>query len=300
MTADGFPKSSKKRRGRAAPEDGTLVERGYIRVAREEAMRKLRDYQLPEEVSPLLFWIRCAVAAGATHIRIKQYAAWCEIRFDGRPFDRRDLSDPYGVLFGVRAPSGVMTKFLALGLLRAKRALPQQITVRSGTSPRRYILHWRPPEEDVLETSTDNETETAIQLAWKEPYSEFCRPLYLSAEGYMEHCIMSPASIALGDRLIFDPEEDGPPGTPIEAERLRGTVVAGEGPDGKAGYLDLCAYGVRVAQVRIPDLESPVRAWVNCDRFLMNASHTGVVRNARYTTAMSAVQSLARRLSAES
>ena len=51
-------------------DEGVFVEGGALRVDRERALEKLKRFQLGDPGAGLFFWLRCAVASGATRFEL--------------------------------------------------------------------------------------------------------------------------------------------------------------------------------------------------------------------------------------
>ncbi|MDE2292631.1 MAG: hypothetical protein KGL53_11165, partial [Elusimicrobia bacterium] len=123
-------------------DDGAeFVESGSLRVDRPRALEKLRRYQLGDPRRGVLFWLRCACAAGAKFVNVEPGPNTLVLTFDGRPLARADLRDPYGALFVEDAePRG---RQLALGMLWAMRLEPSSLELESGEEGRRLRLSAR-------------------------------------------------------------------------------------------------------------------------------------------------------------
>ncbi len=111
------------------PGDGKLVESGAFRVDRSRALDKLMRFQLPEARMYPLPWVQAAVASGATKVVITPQPTGLQFDFDGQPWTKRDLADPYRHLFD-EDPDGSKTRHreLAIGVLTALRVPPISIT----------------------------------------------------------------------------------------------------------------------------------------------------------------------------
>ena len=116
-----------------ASDEGELVESGTFRVDRQKMLETLSRYQLPRPEDFFNAWARCAVVSGAADVRLYQVSGETghgfEVSFDGRPFTREELCDPYaGLLAGDRDRNA----YLAAGLLALFRTGPRSITISSA------------------------------------------------------------------------------------------------------------------------------------------------------------------------
>jgi len=266
------------------PDPGVFVESGTFRVDKSRAVRKLELYQLAEDASPLLLWVRCANACASSLIRIRQQACWCEIRFDGEPFSSSHFHDPFSALFDDEAQAEPRMKHLAFGLIQAVKLAPRLITIRSGAGLDRSMLRITPIEggqvEQEVSPDVAAEKDTSIQLEWSSWDREASLRAHLQRERCPDIFAMSRASLALEDSLIVDPAEDPPGEKRFEEEGTR-VVLSRRGsatvPVGRAGFY---SYGVLVS-VSEMGRGFGAAAWLNDDRFQLNASLDGVVQDER-------------------
>lgn len=141
-------------------DEGVLVETGEFRVARERALEKLRDYQLPDPFYGAFFWVRAAVASGATRLSLRRGLSSAELRFDGAPLSGAELKDPLAGIFGER---GGRERQFAQGFLWLTRFDPASITVDSGG--RRLTVNAR--GEYSVSASAGAASETVVRAEWK-------------------------------------------------------------------------------------------------------------------------------------
>lgn len=100
-------------------DEGKLVEKGAFRVDRVRALEKLSRFQLGDARFGLLFWVRFAVANGATRFELDPKMTSFKLRFDGAALTKELLDDPYGPLFAEDAPR--RNKNFAYALLWTRR-----------------------------------------------------------------------------------------------------------------------------------------------------------------------------------
>ncbi|TPW18811.1 MAG: hypothetical protein FD126_3316, partial [Elusimicrobia bacterium] len=113
-------------------DEGVLVGGGTFKVDRGRALELMGRYP----------------ASGAGRVRVEWRGSELEVSFDGTPFSRQELSDPYAALFdgATRAPA----RFLAQALLHSFRPHLKTLSVLSGT-----------PEESSLMTAAGRSRSTA-------------------------------------------------------------------------------------------------------------------------------------------
>jgi len=257
---------------------------GGFTVDRRRAVRKLRSFQLSTTFGASLLTVRAAVAAGAAHIRIQQQDFWGEVRFDGDPFNYAFLQDPYAPILG-DGESDAKGRFLAYALIHSLEYRPTAVTIRTGLEQNRYRLIVTPEEassarEDLQKIDPEGETETSMQLEWSRDGRKWSRKSHLTKSSIRANCAMCPATIALGDTLVHDPEDDFPEGEMFMLEGA--TIVMDETPLGSTGYIELFHYGVRVQRLEFHDVDKGFRAWVNDPDLTLNVSLSGVVQDQRF------------------
>ena len=280
--------------------EGTFVDSGSFGVDRTRALDKLMRFQLPDPDMFLLPLIRCAVAGGATAVRIQDGGGpgaavpgaepfssrggggGLEIRFDGRAFSKSELADPYACLFGGSAPGLRRNRHLAVGLLSSLRLNPTLVSVASGVRSRHRLRVWS-PESETLEESPVPGRDTAVTVA----------------DGRAEHpealahvracCGMVPIPIHLG-------EEELPrlPAAEIAGVRMRLDIPAA-GPRADSA-LRASVDGVCVGELLAALPLAQVEGHVDDARFSMNASQTGITRDTVLQEALLAVAAGAREL----
>ncbi|OGR57767.1 MAG: hypothetical protein A2X36_03345 [Elusimicrobia bacterium GWA2_69_24] len=263
-----------------APEDSdaVLVETGAFRVDRSRALDKIMRFQLPDPGMFLLPWVRAAVASGATAVWFRRVSGGIELRCDGRPWTRKELSDPYRHLFEAEADSE-RGRHLAVGLLGALRLKPRRITVVSGAGAARTALATRSLAEETLsERREPGEKNTVLTVEWG---GWPARPPSPDPASYlMDRCGLSPIPIWVDEREV---PRLGPAGDPyglyFEEELARGWLSVPHLP-APATRLEAYTLGVYIndgLEFTLPKVQT--LGGIHCDAFRLNASQSGVVRD---------------------
>ena len=256
------------------------VESGAFRVDRRRALDKLMRFQLPQAEMFMLPWVRAAVASGATRVRLAASDGALEMRFDGRPFLRAELVDPYSCLFDRYKPENRRNRELAIGLLSVMRLKPVCVLLVSGPPGARSRLRAESVETDRVDPCEDGAPETIIKVV----SSQSSPPLWTPDRGeWIERlCRVCPIPLSLaGEEAARQIKPASPPGVYFEEEGLRGWLTAPPEP-GRVSTLDTYTLGVFVAptQVALPRVQ--VDGYLNDDEFTLSASQTAVARNARF------------------
>ncbi|MBI4349063.1 MAG: hypothetical protein HY553_19655 [Elusimicrobia bacterium] len=260
------------------------VASGGFRVDRKRALAKLAEYQLPLPERFLLPWLRCAQAAGATSAEVQHGWSHLQLSFDGRPFSSRFLREPFDALF-TEEGDAARHRDLATGLLSAFRLEPRLVTVHSGHGAERLHLSGTNAEDIAAEAASEAETRTILTLRWKGLKSR--HPAACAALAY-ESCRM------LGFPLVVDGEAaPREPAAPCVRSEEEGTRVRLSLPEDPAAYESLAAVSKRgVFVCRVPiDSRVPITAELDRDDFSLDASQSGVLRDAALEAALAAVPS---------
>lgn len=265
---------------------------GHFRIDRAKALEKLSAFQLERGTDFLLPLARCAAAAGARLLTVKGQSA-LKAAFDGVPFSREELADPYGALFTEDAEP--RNRHFAAFLLGALRTKPREVVVTSGPPDRRFRLRAADLRTETLEPDDGREVLTVVHVRWG--------PLrWFRAAG--------PAKAAARAAWVLTPRGFTVDGS-ATSERASAQHLVKEDdrgglrlrlrpPDDPAETLvTFCSFGVAVETVKtlLPDCQ--VRAWVNDDAFALTASQAAVVEDARRQKALDAVAAAAARFLAE-
>ena len=297
-------------------DDGELVESGTFRVDRQRALEKLKDFQLSDPTMFLLPWIRCAVASGATGIRLTAYeGGWddhintdgglLKMSFDGRPFTEKELKDPYNCLFEETTQDNARNRNFAIGILSALRLNPSSVTVYSGIGHGRVRLDVESLESEVLTPIEGSDTiTTVLRVEW--PY--FVRSSFPA--GLMQHVcdnhLIWLCPLQIGGQFATHVSPDHRPlqryqlvphpNLQSEDKTVRGWITVSSDHDRGKSTIRLYNYGVYVETVELDMPFELVEADINDDQFILNVSQSGVVRNARFEQTMKLTQTQIERL----
>lgn len=267
-------------------EEGVLVEKGGFKVDRARALELLAQYRSPE-AGPLMFLARAAAAAGASRLRVAWKGPELAVDFDGEPYSRAELADPYGAFFeeGSRPPA----KFLAQGLIHAFRPGLIELTVVSGAPGAAFELKTSGTASETVEPAERSHAGTTVRLLCSRrddrllshpvPASEIaCRPQShfwgrlpseFSSDGAIEG---SYAPREAGPGELLDAPSDGP--------RILLSFLP---PPESVGLLDLYFHGVYAGRLKAAVSCPDVLAKVDDADLSLNASHTALVRSPRVT-----------------
>lgn len=271
-----------------AEDGGVLAGAGTFVVDKQRALDKLMRFQLPDPETCLLPVMRCALAGEASGISIQELSeGGLEIKFDGEPFGRERLEDPYAALFETRSAANSASRHLATGLLCALRLAPKVITVSSGPPGARFRLRIDALGRELVQPSEGPGEGTVVKLLWR-GLSPFRNRNLLSHVRW--RCFTSPVPVLINNTDI----PRGRPGTGKQ------TVYFKEG--GLHGYISAPKWFSPVSSlsvsvnsvmldtplaVKLPLL--PMEGHLNNDEFTMNISQTGVVNNSRCSKAIAVV-----------
>lgn len=268
-----------------AEQEPVRVASGSFRVDRARALEKLSAFQLQDPADAFLAFIRCAVASGASSVRIRADGA--EIRFDGRPLSAAELEDPFAALFAEEGHDE-RGRQLAVGLLGALRLPTNGVSLAGGEKGRRRSLTLSSALEFEGADEPGQEVETVVGL----------RGLRWRSSALMQR--LSGLACAVPVRVGDD-----------EVPRLRGSELSGvhfEEDGGLFGFVSVPREPEAESRLRLYQLGVPVgetshslpklqvEGYVNCDRFTLNASQSAVVHNEAFALAMGRVAGAAERL----
>lgn len=250
------------------PEDlGVLTERGFLRVDRAKALEKLATFGFESPDSFLLAWARAAAASGAVVFEADA-GDGIRLSFDGAPFSRACMNDPYSALFEEcsRAPG----RQLALGLLACLRTGPESVVVESGPPGHRLRLVVKGLGDDVLEAAA-GDGRTSIQVRWGaggEDRSRASLNVLAAALDFSRKYRVSGISAS-------------PPPGPVHRFKSGEAQVTVCPRFGRTPFSEvvLCHHAVRVQSIESLLPPAPVRAWVDDPRFTLNASQSVVVED---------------------
>ena len=259
------------------------VESGAFRVDRRRALDKLMRFQLPQAEMFMLPWVRSAVAGGATYVRLGAVDGTFEMRFDGRPFGREELTDPYSCLFDRYKPENRRNRELAIGLLSVMRLKPLFVSIASGAPGSRTRLRAESIESDRVDPAGDPETDTVIRVAPSAAAVALWSPD--RAEWIERLCRVCPIPVWLsGEEAVREIKPASPPGLYFDENGLRGWLTA-PAELGPVSTLDAYTLGVFVSPTQLTLPRVQVDGYLNDDEFTLSASQSAVARNARFKRA---------------
>lgn len=261
---------------------------GSFRVDRARALEKLSAFGFERGTDFLLPLARCAAAAEARALAVKGRTAMTA-SFDGRPFTRAQLVDPYAALFAEDADPAA--RELAVFLLAALRTAPAEISVTSGTPGVRTRLSVRDLRSESAADDEGLEWNTVVRVSWG--------PLGLGRA-------LKEAKAAARAAWALTPEGftvDGVPPCPKPApERVQATerdgvrtVRVAPPEDPAESSVTFCVGGVAVETIRTVLPTAQVRAWVDDPRLRLTVSQSAVVEDVRREEALSAATAAAAR-----
>lgn len=273
-------------------EEGVFVGSGAFLVDRSRALDKLMRFQLPNPAAFALAWARCASASGASHFTVSAHAGVLTAVFDGRPLTAAELEDPYRCLFEKRTPATDRNRQLAVGLLSVLRLKPSSITLTSGRSSERRRLRVESLESESFEPAEEGD-DTVLTASWPALSYAAARE---AADLVRSGCILSPMEIEVDGAVL--------PGW-IEGGYGRQYFQDGPGSRGwvsvpseaaEESELELCWHGTVIEKIVIKLPLVQVRGALNDDGFTLNASQAGVVRDARFASALKRLSAPSRAL----
>lgn len=269
----------------AGGEDGELVGSGSFRVDRQKALEKLVGFRR-RDVGGVMLFARCAAAAGARRLSIDEGPRSIDLRFDGTPYPRAELVDPYAALFGEEGAGDARTRWLALAFVHAWRPSLARLSMRSGPPGDRSRLEAAEFGAERVERDDSSETDTFVRLElsreddahWRHPIPPemiHCRPrshLWGKMEVVVRRGGAAVSTVAPGPQ--------GPGELIFEEEGVFGHLSIP--PDG-AGYstLDAYLYGVYAGRLGWEDARAPVVGKVDDPGLALDASLAAIVQNTR-------------------
>ena len=257
----------------AENEDAELVESGSIRIDRPRALKKIRQYQLPDPTRGVFFWVRTAVASNATKFEVRHSPRFLELRFNGNPLKHPDLKDPYSGLFDNPDP---IKRNLALGLLWLVRENANNIEIHSGGKRLRITSL----EKDTLDQSNEPKDLTIIKAKWNGLLQIFKEaPWKRPAAEYRLRCAMSGLNFTVaGKDIIEDPFHDRK--VTREFKWKDATIkMSYWSSGGTRSNIDLSSLGVRADAVTYKPHFMPCTAYADSPLLTLDASEFKVVKN---------------------
>ncbi|MBI5624139.1 MAG: hypothetical protein HY924_10195 [Elusimicrobia bacterium] len=274
-----------------------LVSSGAFRVDRGRALDKLMRFQLPEAGMFVLPLLRCAVASGASRVRITtlklgSLASRFVARFDGRPFTPAELQDPYSILFNKRTPETARNRELAVALLTALRIKQGVLSVTSGSGTARVRLDVRSLREETVRTVTEEAADTAFELTRGELVGPFDDVVAIVRRS----CAACRISVLVdGVEAARIPALDPETSLYFEDGGVRGWLTVPRSLE-DSSVLRAFTHGVEAGPFSYQLPVAQVEGLVNDDRFALSVSQTGVAATGRFKTAMGVVERQTERL----
>lgn len=265
-------------------EEGERVRSGSLRIDLAAATRRLKDFQTAEPWLFALAWLRAAVAAGATRVHVDDPGdAWLRLRFDGAPYTRSELDNPFDPLFDPAL--GHRRRELAYGLLVVLRLKPSRVTIVSGEGKGRLRLTLESIDQCALtlDSSPGRSTElfveglpSRIPDRWLDEIARSCRAYPIP--------------------LRLPPTSETQPRAPLERRfstpRLRGAIGVPALPQTPAS-IELCFLGVRASLAQLDAGAPRVEGWLDSESFQLDASRAAVVHDEFYYESLQAARAAA-------
>ncbi|MBI4349465.1 MAG: hypothetical protein HY553_21700 [Elusimicrobia bacterium] len=251
---------------------------GSFKIDREAALRKLERFQLADAGAFPEWWVRCAIASGASEVRVELEGGRVAVRFKGRRFTPEELDRVWEPLLGEPGdPRLAPRRFLAIGLLAALRLKPKRLIVESGDGESCHRLEPPGGRVEALGAPLDGTlVEVALRRSW------FRRPARETRERLLYRCLGSPVPVRLG-------EEELP-----RVRSLEGWWAFRR--DGMSGWLspvrahgsrfDLCVAGVRVCSEHVVHPIAQVDGVLEDDDFRLDLSGGSVLKDGRHSRAL--------------
>lgn len=270
-----------------SPEDekGDLVESGSFRVDRARALEKLSTFRR-RDVGCVMLFARTAAASGAKELLIERGSDGIVFRFDGAPFERRELADPFGVLFDEAGGGGERRRWLALAMIHAWRPSLAGLSVASGKAPDGALVEADGLGAEKVANGGTEDGRTTVTLK-----------LSKSDEGHWRHpaapelIVCNPRSHLWGRMAVSVSNRGAVEGRFVPSAAGQGELAFDE--DGVFGHisvppepalessLDAYIHGVYAGRLDWRDALAPVVGKVDDPALALDASLSSVVQNER-------------------
>lgn len=173
-----------------AQQPGGFSEQQQFTVARERAIRKMREFALADPHYYILELIQAAVANGATHVHIDVRSDTLQFSYIGGGYSREELAQLFDYLFASKESlEHSAIRQLAVGVNAMMMLEPSRIVIESGAgtleSTDRIVIR---EDNDTVEVGTPDQS---------------LRGTFIRAEGFNRS--------AIGDKSNLDPRAYGPP-----------------------------------------------------------------------------------------
>lgn len=256
-----------------APEPGDLVRSGSFRVDRARALEKLKVYRFADTGDFPVFWLRCAVACGATAASIVWRPTWLELAFDGRPLEEKGFLDPLALLLEEATEENYPARQLGLGLLAMYRSGIDRVVAESGRLSAIFT-----EKEDQVRVAVRPSAGTILRVEVSKIGLTVEVPKLEEAAGLL------PLALTVnGKSLPGLAAPEGRPKLTFEEEGFRGVLWARE--EGALDRIALYSRGMLVQQLTRSQ-GSGVEAHLNCDDFNLDLSQAKVVQDERHAAAL--------------
>lgn len=264
-------------------EEGVLVGGGTFKVDRQRALELLSRYRSPE-AGPVMFLARAASACGATMLRVSQEGGALEVSFDGEPFTRAELSDPYAALFGESTRQAA--RFLAQAVLHAFRPDLSELSVVSGGPGPAFELKASGTASETVAPAERAEAGTTVRFACSRPGALLSHPVPAAEiacrpQSHLWGRLASEFRSGGAVAGSYAPRPAGPGELledPADGPRILLSFLP---PPETFGLLDLYFHGVYAGRLRAAAGCPDVLGKVDDRELRLNASHTGLVRSNR-------------------
>lgn len=266
-------------------ETGELVESGSFRVDRARALEKLSTFRR-RDVGCVMLFARAAAASGAKELAVERGTRSVVFRFDGAPFARRELADPFGVLFDESGGGDARRRWLALAMIHAWRPSLKKLTVASGKDPDGAVVESDGLGAEKVENGGTPDGRTVVTLE-----------LSSSDEGHWRHpaapelIVCNPrshlwgrmaVSVSNGGRVEgrFAPSAAGPGELAFDENGVFGHISVPPEPALESS-IDAYIHGVYAGRLDWRDKLLPVVGKADDPSLSLDASLASVVQNER-------------------
>lgn len=257
------------------PGEPVLVETGSFRVDASLLLEKLRERQLQDPRDFILAWLRCACASGAMNIALDAADDGLSLSFDGRPFSRAALDDPYGALLDDEADEPLRGRHFAYGLLAAQRLKPDRVELSSGRGADRAMMIMNGSEQSEEEGRPEPGEDTVIRVRWRRGSGRQDIPGLL-AKAAAAYGLAQARLTVNGVEVPWKPWQAGT-WRPVSGEGWRGAVrhFVPEPQELPSATFHIYVLGTRIQTV-VRHQYSALEAYLACDDLPLDLSQARV------------------------